>query len=320
MQTLLAILLLLVGFVLLIKGADIFVEASVGIAKKLKIPNVVIALTIIAMGTSAPEVMISVTAAVNGSTSLAVGNVVGSNLFNLLFIIGLCAMLKAIPVRYKDIARDYWLSIVATVLLLGMMLLFAEAIPRLSSAVFLLIFAVYVIALVRQALKHRTEEQPPEKPEEAEKKPRPLWRNILFALAGVVLIVVGGDLTVDNAVNIAHTIGMSERIVGLTIVAAGTSLPELITSLVACKKGQTDIAIGTVIGSNIFNILFVLGITGVVMPLAIDPSLVLDVVILTAGSLAFIVFVGTGQRVVRAEGFVMVAIYAVYMTSAVLMS
>ena len=303
------VILLGIGFVLLIKGADIFVDASVGIAKRLKIPSVVIGLTIVAMGTSAPEAVVSVSAAIRGSNALAIGNAVGSNLFNLLLVVGFCALLKPISVVLKNISGDFWVSTGATVLLLGMMIVFHDAIPRSGSAVLFAAFLLYMTVLVRQALKHKRLD--PLKTD-SEALPVSLPRSILFAGLGVGIIVAGGQLTVANAVDIALAFGITERIIGLTIVAVGTSLPELVTSIAACKKGENDIAIGNVIGSNTFNILLVLGASGMILPLTVDSGLLFDVAALAAGSLIFILFARTGQRVARGEGLSLVILYAAY--------
>lgn len=309
MSTVLEVAGLLLGFVLLIKGADVFVDASVNIAKMLRIPNIVIGLTIVAVGTSAPEMVISVSAALSGSNAMAVGNVIGSNLFNLLFIVGLCALVKPIAVRIQEIAKDYWVSVAAAVLLLIMKVMFNDVIPRAGSAVLLAAFIAYMVVLVRQAMKNRDTE--PEEQDTVKRSSLP--RNILFAIAGVALIVAGGQFAVNNAVSIALTLGITERIVGLTILAAGTSLPELITSIVASKKGENDIAIGNVIGSNIFNLMFVLGLSGLVMPLTIDNNLLVDISVLIGASLVFFLFAFTNRKIVRFEGFSLVMFYAVYM-------
>ncbi|MCL1988968.1 MAG: calcium/sodium antiporter [Firmicutes bacterium] len=316
MEILLQFILLIVGFALLIKGADIFVDASVNIAKILKIPSIIIGLTIVALGTSLPEAVVSVSAALSGSTDIAVGNVVGSNLFNLLIVLGLSALVAPLAVHFNEISKDTWLSIVATVVLLVMTILFVAEIPRWGGIIFFAGFIVYIFVVVRSALKNRISSsenvENAENPEDSAKN-KPMLNSIIFTIIGIALIIVGGQLTVINAVAIAYAFDISERIVGLTIVAMGTSLPELVTSIVACTKGENDIAIGNVVGSNIFNILFVLGLTGMVMPLAINPSLVLDLGVLIASSLLFLLFAYTGKKIVRLEGAALVLVYAIYM-------
>ena len=315
MRTLLDILLLLLGFALLIKGANVFVDASVGIAKRLKIPSVIIGLTIVAMGTSLPEAVVSVSAAVGGSTSLAIGNVVGSNIFNLLFAVGICAVVKPVSVKFKEIARDYWISVAAAALLLALMFIFNDTIPRTVGFIFLAAFIVNLVILVRQTLSNRNGTV---NNEEKVDNPKKLSRDIFFAVLGAALIVGGGQLTVDNAINIAAAFGISERVIGLTIVAVGTSLPELVTSLVALRKGENDIAVGNVIGSNVFNILFVLGLTGMVMPLTIYTYLMFDIAVLMIISMVFLLFAHTNKKIVRFEGAVLVMMYALYMVFIIL--
>ena len=308
--------MLLLGFVLLIQSAKVFVSASVAIARRLKIPTMVIGLTVVAMGTSAPEVVVSVSAAIGGSGDLAIANVVGSNIFNLLFIVGFCALIYPISVKMKAISRDYWASVGVTILLLIMIMAFGDAIPRIGGLMLLLGFAAYMVVVVRGALKNKTgddgEDADPKRP------PRPLWQNIGLAILGIAVIIGAGQLTVSSAVSIATVLGISQRVIGLTIVAIGTSLPELITTLIACRKNEGEFAVGFIIGSSIFNIAFVLGLSGLIMPLAISPGVIFDMAVLSAGTLTFFLFAKSSQRVVRVEGLVMMLIYIGYMTWAVL--
>lgn len=307
MQTTLEVAGLVAGFVLLIKGAGVFVDSSVNIAKRLKIPNIVIGLTIVAFGTSAPEAVISVSAALSGANDMAIGNVIGSNIFNLLLTVGLCAVFAPISVRVREISRDFWVSVGAVTLLLLMKLIFNDVIPRTASFVLFAAYAAYVVILVLKALKNRTQK------EEKDTITQPLTRSIFFSVLGIGAIVGGGQLAVNNAVSIAATLGITERVVGLAILAVGTSLPELTTALVACKKGKNDLALGNIIGSNIFNIMFALGLSGMLMPLAIDNSLMFDLAVLGLSSLAFLLFATTGKRIVRIEGLSMLMMYALYM-------
>jgi len=302
--------LLLLGFFLLVQSAKVFVDASVGIARRLKIPTMVIGLTVVAMGTSAPEVVISVSAALGGSSDLAIANAVGSNLFNLLFIVGFCAVLYPISVRMATISRDYWVSVAATALLLVLVLVFAgNAIPRWGGLVFLLGFVTYMFVLVRHTLKNKSNDEAEAEPSQS----KPLWKNIVFAVAGVAVIIGAGQLTVQSAVDIATVLGVSERVIGLTIVSVGTSLPELVTTLIACRKGEGEFALGFIIGSSIFNIMFVLGLAGLIMPLAVESNVLFDVAVLTAGTLMFFLYAKSGKKLVRVEGFLMVAMYMGYM-------
>ena len=307
--------LLVVGLALLIKGADIFVDAGVGIAKRLRVPTVIIGLTIVAMGTSLPEAVISVTASMQGSNALAISNVVGSNIFNLMLVIGLCAMLQPMLIRVREVSKDFWMSILAAVLLLVFKLIGGTSIPVWGNIILLAVFATYIILVIRRAYKaQKLHDHTAEKASEVAEKTKSLPAIILLAALGCVMIFFGGQLTVDNAIKIAIAMGITERMIGLTIIAIATSLPELITSLVAIKKGENEFALGNIIGSNIFNIMFVLGIAGLVSPLVFDPELIFDTCFLIAGSLLSILFVYTKQRIGRVEGFVMVFLYAAYMT------
>jgi len=306
MHIALNIFLLLVGFALLIQSAKVFVGASVDIARFLKIPRPVIGLTVVAMGTSAPEFIISVSAAVGGSGNLAVANVVGSNIFNLLFIVGFCALLYPIATKMTSISRDYWVGAAATVALFAIVLIFNDTIPRFAAFILLAGFMVYMVKVVLHTMKHKVND-------EDNNKLRPLWQSILLALLGIAVIIGAGQLTVFSAVNIAQAAGVTERIIGLTIIAMGTSLPELVTTIIACRKGEGEFALSFIIGSNIFNIMFVLGVSGLITPLAFEPGVTIDMAVLTVGTLAFFLLAYSGRRVVRFEGFAMVALYTGYM-------
>ena len=309
MRILLDIFLLLVGFALLVKSAQVFVDASVDIAKRLGIPSLVIGLTVVAMGTSAPELVISVSAAIGGSGDLAVANVVGSNIFNLLFIIGFCAVLYPIDVKLCAIKRDYWVSVAATVVLLVLVIVFKDILPRFGSLILLAGFVTYMIVVVRHTMKNKVQEEE----EEGDAKPKSLPVSIFLAILGTAVIVGGGQLTVASAVNIAVALGISERVIGLTIVAMGTSLPELVTTLIACRKKEGEFAIGFIVGSSIFNIMFVLGMAGLITPLTVERNVLFDLAVLIAGTLAFFLFARSNSRVVRVEGISMVAMYLGYM-------
>jgi len=312
MQIAINIALLAVGFVLLVQSANFFVDASVGIAKFLKIPTLIISLTIVAMGTSAPEVVISVSAALGGSSNLAIANAVGSNLFNLLFIVGFCVMLYPISVNMSSISRDYWVSFAATVMLLLFVVIFSGgAIPRLGGIMLIAGFFVYMFVVVRGALRSRADNEGEEAG--ADTKQRALWKNIVIAIVSVTVIVGSGQLTVLSAINIASIIGVSERVIGLTIVSIGTSLPELVTTLIACRKKEGEFALGLIIGSSIFNIMLVLGLAGAIMPLAVAHDVIFDVAVLAIGTLMFFIYAKSGQKIVRAEGFLMVLMYLGYM-------
>ena len=297
------ILILLLGFALLIGGANVFVNGSVAIAHKLKIPTVIVGLTIVAFGTSAPEAVITVTASLRGSNGLAIGNIVGSNIFNLIFIIGLCAVIKPIPVKLKEVVKDFWLSIAGAAILLVLLIVGGASIPLLGSLLMLVIFFVYLGLVIRRAIKESSST------EEVSTARKPIVYYILLSIAGGALIIYGGHLTVESATEIAIGLGVSDRIIGLTVVAIGTSAPELVTSLVACKKGENEFALGNIIGSNIFNILFILGLAGLISPLEIVGGLVIDTGFLLATSMLALLFVYTRKELSRGEGVVMVALY-----------
>ena len=310
------LLLLIVGFFALIKGADLFVDGSSSLAKNFKVPGLIIGLTIVALGTSAPELAVSLSAAVQGSNEIALSNVVGSNIFNLLCVLGVCAVIHAVPVDKGIIHRDFPLYIGATLLLLFMtsfqtiysgrifqlsMNDTAGTIDRTTGLVLLAIFLIYILYLIYDARKHPEEEKP--------ENCLPVWKCLLLILTGLVLIVAGGQVVVYSAKEIARTMGMSETLIGLTIVAIGTSLPELVTSVVAARKGETGLAIGNVIGSSIFNLLFILGISAAIHPIAINTASVYDMAILMVIGIISYIFSLSRESVRRSEGVVMVILY-----------
>lgn len=320
MNILLDILLLAIGFALLIKGADFFVDGSAGVARFFRVPGVIIGLTIVAMGTSAPELAVSVSAALSGSNAIAVSNVVGSNIFNLLAVLGICAMMKKLPVDAGIKKRDYPISLVATLilLLLGGNLVFAgkaadfhninaEAgrLFRWNGLVLIGLFVLYIAYTIYLAKKHKVEEEDVES--------LPMWKCLLFIVLGLAAIVIGGQLVVNHAKNLAYAWGMSETLVGLTIVAIGTSLPELVTSIVASRKGENGMAVGNVVGSNIFNLLLILGVSSTIHPITISMASFVDLGLLLGVSLLAYAFVCTGKKINRWEGFAMLAMYAAYM-------
>ena len=301
--------LLILGFAMLVKGSFVFVDACVNIAQKLKIPSFIIGLTIVAAGTNTPEAAISVTAAISGSNALAIGNVIGSNVFNMLVVVGLCAVIKPLAVNLKEMSLTHIISVVATFILFVMVLLFYNNIPRIGSAIFLIGYIIYVFFIVRQANKDREIAK-----HENANPHKPILNSVLYSIVGIALIIVGSKLTVNNALDIGLVLGISERILGLTVIAIGTSLPELAISLIAIKKGESGIAIGNIVGSNIFNILFILGLSGMLAPLDVYSGLVLDLVILLASSFVFLLFAYTGKRFVRLEGLAMLMFYVIYMS------
>ncbi|MCL1990782.1 MAG: calcium/sodium antiporter [Defluviitaleaceae bacterium] len=311
MNVVLTFFLLVLGLVLLIKGSDIFVDASAGIARNFKVPTLIIGLTVMAFGTSAPEAFIGARASLDGTAALAMGNVIGSDIFNLIFIIGIAALINPMNIRFKEIARDYWVAISGPLILLTMMLFFDDVIPRIGGAFFLILFFIYVFVVVKEALKNRKEALVEKNVEE---EIRPLKWNVLLSVLGLALIILGGELTVHHAVAISELLGMSARLVGLTIVAIGTSLPELTIVLMAAKRGENELAVGNIIGSSIFNIMFVLGLSGVIAPLPIEVGLIFDIAFLLVGSLIFLLFILTKKRLSRIEGAIMVLMYVAYLS------
>lgn len=314
------ILLLAVGFAFLVKGADFFVEGSSSIAKKLKVPPIIIGLTIVAMGTSLPETAVSVTASLVQNNELAVSNVVGSNIFNLMFVIGVCSILTPIMVQKATVVRDIPLSLGCALflLVLGVSGLGDKAGMTLGHAdgvIFLIVFAGYIFTMVRSAMKARAAGQKVEIEgvEECDNmKELSYGKSILFLIVGAAAIAFGGDLTVDTASRIAIELGMSQTLVGLTIVSIGTSLPELVTSVVAARKNEVDMAVGNAVGSNIFNILMVLGISSAISPVALIRENMIDIVLLMVFSVMVWIFAGTRKKIERKEGIIMVVVYLVY--------
>lgn len=314
------ILLLAVGFAFLVKGADFFVEGSSSIAKKLKVPPIIIGLTIVAMGTSLPETAVSVTASLVQNNELAVSNVVGSNIFNLMFVIGVCSILTPIMVQKATVVRDIPLSLGCALflLVLGILGLGDKAGMTLGHAdgvIFLIVFAGYIFTMVRSAMKARAAGQKVEIEgvEECDNmKELSYGKSILFLIVGAAAIAFGGDLTVDTASRIAIELGMSQTLVGLTIVSIGTSLPELVTSVVAARKNEVDMAVGNAVGSNIFNILMVLGISSAISPVALIRENIIDIVLLMVFSVMVWIFAGTRKKIERKEGIIMVVVYLIY--------
>lgn len=314
------ILLLAVGFVFLVKGADFFVEGSSSVAKKLKVPSIIIGLTIVAMGTSLPETAVSVTASLVNNNELAISNVVGSNIFNLMFVIGVCSILAPILVARETITRDIPFSIICALLLLVLGILgigdaSGMTLGHLDGIVFLILFAGYILLMVKSALKARTTESLMERADGfdgEELKVLSYPKSILFIVLGAAAIAFGGDLTVDTASRIAIDLGMSQTLVGLTIVSIGTSLPELVTSIVAARKNEVDMAVGNAVGSNVFNILMVLGIASAINPVALIWENIVDIWILICFSAVVWIFAAWKKKIGRREGIVMTLMYLVY--------
>lgn len=308
MEYLLWIFLLLVGFVLLIKGADFFVDGSSSVAKILKVPSVIIGLTIVALGTSLPEAAVSITASLQGSNSMALSNVLGSNLFNLLVVIGASALIKPFDVNQDIKKRDLPFNIILTAVLL----LFAfthKTLGRIEGILFLVVLVIYMICLVKSALKNKIEEKV---------ETMSVAKSIIYIIFGMVAIVIGGKLVVNNASAIASKLGLSDLFIGLTIVAIGTSLPELVTSVVAAKKGESGLALGNAVGSSVLNIVFILGVSSALSPIKVVATeftvVIIDLIILLVVSMILQVFCVTRDKVSKFEGATCILLYVVYMT------
>ncbi len=295
-------ILLIAGLFLLIKGADFFVDGAASVAAKFRVPSLIIGLTVVSFGTSAPEAAISISASASGSNAISLGNVIGSNFFNLLMVVGITALVIPLTADEDVIRRDMPVSILATgalaIVILDGVILWYESLLLLAALAF------YLFTVIKSALNN---------PAEAEGRREYSWFiSIIMSLGGLAAVVFGGDMVVENAKIIAANFGMSETLIGLTVVALGTSLPELVTSLVAAKKGEAGIAVGNAVGSCLFNILFILGIAGLIKPLNAEAEIIADVCILAIVSITVYLFAAKDKKIGRIEGAVCVALYAAY--------
>ena len=306
MEMMIQLALLAVGFVLLVKGADWFVDGAASIAEKLGIPQLVIGLTIVAMGTSAPEAAVSLTAAFHGNADITIGNVVGSNILNILIILGLAAVICPMKVARLTAFVDIPVTIVITLLLL--LLGYDGTVSRLDAGILLLFFIAYLSYLFAMTKKGLIVGENEEEGAKIQSVPKAL----LFTVVGLALIIVGSSLAVDAASAIATMLGLSERFIGLTIVALGTSLPELFTSVAAAIKKNPDMAIGNIVGSNIFNILFIVGLSGLVIPVPFVSAFCFDTLIATAATVLLFVLTLPTKRLGRVAGIIMLAAYGAY--------
>ena len=304
------VVLLIVGFIFLIKGSDFFVDGASSIASLLKIPTIIVGLTIVALGTSAPEAAVSITSSLTGSNAMAVSNVIGSNLFNMLMVIGISALLGDLLMEKNVLDKDLPF-LVGITLLWAIFIIIGWDITNIEGIILLLIMVAYISFLVYNTRKSGGAQ-------EVEKPKLTLPKSIIFILVGLAGIVLGGDLVVDSASAIAIALGMSETLVGLTIVAIGTSLPELVTSITALKKGENQLVIGNVIGSNIFNILFVLGASSAISAIPLDSSLLIDVLFLFAVTVLCFIFGKTQEKYDKKDGIILVTLFIVYMAFAIL--
>ncbi len=313
-QTLLQILLLIVGMALLIKGADFFVDGASSVARAMKISPLIIGLTLVSVGTSLPELSVSLTAALTGKNDMGFGNVVGSNIFNTFVVIGASALFTTMVVSKSMKKYDIPVLLGIYALLAAFAFLITpNVISRLESIViFALMFAYVAFLIIRSK---RGEE---EMPTEGEEKERKWYFNLLFILLGGAAIIGGGTLTVNAAEHIALKLGMSELLVGLTVVAVGTSLPELVTSMVAAKKGENDIAVGNAIGSSIFNVLLILGLSGIITPIAVATSSWVDLAVMALSAVMVWLFAWKGDTIGKKKGVILILVYAAYLTYIIL--
>ncbi|WP_339216923.1 calcium/sodium antiporter [Ornithinibacillus sp. FSL M8-0202] len=312
-------ILLIIGFALLIKGADLFVNGSSNIAKLLRVPTILIGLTIVAFGTSSPEATVSIIAALEGNADVALGNVVGSNILNITLIVGVTAFLYPLRVESETIRKEIPFTLLSSVALLILMSDIAlqgsssNLLTRSDGFILLLFLSIFMYYLIEIGLKSRKEKADEPVPEDIR------WgKNILITILGLAAIIFGGDLVVDNGTEIAYSLGMSETLVGLTIIAIGTSLPELVTSISAALKKESEIALGNIVGSNILNILFVLGGSATISPLATNNKMFIDVILMIVLTIILLVFSRTSFRIGKREGFVLVAAYIIYLVYIIL--
>ena len=295
-------ILLMIGFIFLIKGADLFVEGSCNLARFLKVPSVIIGLTIVAMGTSAPEASVSIRAAFTGNNEIALSNIIGSNIFNGLIVVGICAFLASFKTDKTILKKDLPFNIIVTFILLIM--LFDGKLSRLEGIFLILLMIIYLGRMIYEAICHQQNED--------NTKTRSLLTSILFIVLGLAFVILGGQQVVDQACIIARNLGVSENFIGLTIVAIGTSLPELVTSIVATKKGESGLALGNAIGSNIFNILFVIGTTALICTVPFESKFMIDSMIAVIAGL--VLWFGTmkHQELRKPCGIIMLLCYGLY--------
>lgn len=322
-------ILLLLGFILLVKGADYFVDGSSSIAKKLKIPSLIIGLTIVAFGTSAPEAAVSITASMNGQNGMAIGNVIGSNIFNLLMVIGASGIIKPLLVEKSMLSKEFPFTLLVSILLVVFCadtLIFGNSINtigRIDGLILLALFAVFLYSLIHSALKNRKENiseletsidiEVAEVDVIAVEKNNSMIKSVLVSIVGIAAIIFGGNLVVNSASSIASSFGVSDQLIGLTIVSIGTSLPEFVTSIIAARKGESDLALGNVIGSNIFNILFVIGASAIISPMTVDPKLLIDGAIMILSTILVYFYSFRKNNISKFESLSLLILYFGYM-------
>lgn len=300
------ILLLIVGMVLLIKGADFFVDGSSSVAKKLKIPSLVIGLTLVSMGTSAPEASVSITSSINGLSDISLGNIIGSNIFNLLIVMGVSLLFVPIFVSKETLIFEFpFVILITSLLALFSFVISPQEISRIEGLVLLALFIFYLVFIILRAKKN---------PDKEEELPKEIswFKSMAFIVLGLLGVILGGNWVVSSSSFIAKQLGMSDALVGLTIVAIGTSLPELVTSFVAAKKGENEIALGNVLGSNIFNILFVLGLSSTISPLQIKENIVVDVVFCIVMTVVVLIISLKKKELKKLSGVLFISLYILY--------
>ena len=296
-------LILIVGMLFLVKGADFFVDGSASVAKILKVPSLIIGLTIVALGTSLPEASVSITAGMAGNNELALSNVVGSNIFNTLVVVGCSAMIAPFVMHRDIVKRDLIINLIVSVALCAFM--FDGVLSRLDGILLLIGLVAFMLILIRSALRYRVEEEMVEA--------LPIGKSIILIIIGGAAIILGGNFVVSGASDIARQWGMSDTLIGLTIVSIGTSLPELVTSVVAARKGESSLSLGNAIGSNILNILFILGISGTLTPIAVIPENIIDVAVLIGVALFVLILARFNDKMTRMKAAVFIGLYAIYM-------
>ena len=300
------IIYIVFGILMVLWGAGKLTDGATSIAAKMKIPPMIIGLTVVAMGTSMPEFFVSFVSALKGTSDLAVGNVVGSNIFNTMLIVGTTALVTPMVISKSTVKKDIPFAVLASAMLLPMAI--DGSISRIDAAVLFAVFIAFMLYTVRSAKKEKDNDN------EDEVKEMPVWRAVAFFVLGLACLIVGSNLFVDGATTVASLLGVSEAVIGLTVVAGGTSLPELATSVVAARKGQCAIAMGNVIGSNVFNILMILGITGMIHPMSIIGITRLDLTVMQLSIILLWIFSFTKYTVARWEGGLLVALFLAYMT------
>ena len=309
-------ILLIIGFFFLIKGADLFVDGAASIARKFNIPSMIIGLTIVAMGTSAPEAAVSITSSLSGQNDMSVANVVGSNFFNILVVLGVSSLISKLPVQKNTIKKDTPFLLIVS----GLLLVFGinKYISRIEGLILLIVFVYFLYSTVKMAKSATNLDSSSDNEialaESDTTTQTPILKTVILSVIGILGIVIGGDMVVDSATSIATLLGMSANLVGLTIVAIGTSLPEFVTSIVAIKKGETEIAIGNVIGSNIFNILLVLGLATFISPITISTLALIDIIFMLCITILLYLFMKKDYSLLKKHGIILVGIYIVYMS------